>query len=431
MLLPPRFLVLASLLVSLVGVFVVSASQSRAQPNPQAGRISALLADPAVKLALEATERNEPWVLDEQRAICEVPAPPFKERERAALYKGKFEEAGLTDVRFDPLGNVIGERRGQNARPNVVISAHLDTVFPEGTDVRTSRQGNILKGPGIGDDCRGLAVVLGIIRALNEAHVMTRGTVTFVGTLGEEGLGDLRGVKHLFSESMKGRIDRFVSIDGSGFGITNVAVGSLRYRVTYKGPGGHSYGSFGIANPAHALGRALATVAELKVPSRPKTTFSVGRVGGGTSVNAIPSEIWFEMDMRSSDPAALRALDGQFKRAVNEALGKENARWNGQGRLTVDLALVGDRPAGGGVAADSPIVQTAVAVTEALNLPVSLDEGSTDANFPMSLGIPSITIDAGGRGQGAHALEETFDATGSWRGTQRATLLTIALAQDP
>jgi acetylornithine deacetylase/succinyl-diaminopimelate desuccinylase-like protein len=238
-------------------------------------------------------------------------------------------------------------------------------------------------------------------------------------------------VKHLFTESLKGRVDRFVSIDGTGFGITNVAVGSLRYRVTFKGPGGHSYGAFGAANPAHALGRALAKVSEFRVPKSPKTTFSVGRLGGGTSINAIPFEAWFEMDMRSSDPAALKALEAQFTQAVHAALAEEHARWSGQGRLSVDRALVGDRPAGGAVDRAAPIVQTALAVTEALRLPVSLDEGSTDANFPMSLGIPSITIDGGGRGQGAHALGETFDATDSWRGTERATLLTIALARAP
>jgi acetylornithine deacetylase/succinyl-diaminopimelate desuccinylase-like protein len=431
MLKPNRFMALSVPLLLLVGVFVGLAGQSGAPANAPSARMAALLADPAVKLALAATERNEAWLLDEQRAICEVPAPPFKEQARAAYYKARFEEAGLASVRLDALGNVIGERRGLKPRPNVVMSAHLDTVFPEGTDVRTSRQGNVLKGPGIGDDCRGLALLLGIARALDQARVRTPGTITFVGTLGEEGLGDLRGVKHLFSESLKGQVDRFVSIDGTGFGITNVAVGSLRYRVAFKGPGGHSYGSFGVANPAHALGRALARVAEWRVPARPKTTFSVGRVGGGTSINAIPFEAWFEMDMRSSDRRALEALDAQFKQAVQAALAEENARWNGLGRLSVDIALVGDRPAGSGVPPDAPIVQTAVAATEALGLPVTLDEGSTDANFPMSLGIPSITIDGGGRGQGAHALEETFDATDSWRGTQRATLIAIALAQEP
>ena len=324
---------------------------------------------------------------------------------------------------------MIGERKGRAARPNVVISAHLDTVFPEGTDVTTSREGSLLKGPGIGDDCRGLAVLLGIIRALSDGGVRTAGTITFVATVGEEGLGDLRGVKHLFTETLQGQVDRFVSIDGTGFGITNVAVGSLRYRVSFKGPGGHSFGSFGVANPAHALGRAVARIAEFKVPSEPRTTFSVGRIGGGTSINAIPEEAWLEMDMRSSDRDSLAALDGEFKKAVESALAEENARWAGRGQLSVEMTLVGNRPAGGSTSAQSAIVETAVSVSKALGLPYSLDQGSTDANFPMSLGIPAITIDGGGRGSGAHALGETFDATDSWRGTQRATLLSIALAQ--
>jgi acetylornithine deacetylase/succinyl-diaminopimelate desuccinylase-like protein len=310
-----------------------------------------------------------------------------------------------------------------------VVSAHLDTVFPEGTDVTVTREGPLLRGPGIGDDCRGLAVIAGIVRALDAAGVRTAGTLTFVGTVGEEGLGDLRGVKHLLSEELKDRVDAFLSIDGGGYAMTRLAVGSLRYRVTFRGPGGHSYSAFGQANPIHALGRAIAAVAELRVPSEPKTTFNVGRIGGGTSVNSIAAAAWLEVDMRSVDPPALAALDASFHRAVDRALADENARWRGRGRLTVEKSLVGNRPAGG-VAEDSAIVRTAVAVTRALGLPASLEEGSTDANLPMSLGVPALTIDGGGRGAGAHSLAETFDATDSWKGTQRALLLAVALAHE-
>ena len=227
--------------------------------------------------------------IEDQIRICEVEAPPFEESKRAELYAGMFRELGLRNVRIDAEGNVIGERPGAAARPNVVISAHLDTVFPRGTDVKVTRQGYSLKGPGIGDDCRGLAELLAIVRALNRGGVSTPGTLTFVGTVGEEGLGDLRGVKRLFNETLKDRIDRFVSIDGEGLGITHVAIGSARFRVTFKGPGGHSFGSFGTVNPVHALGRAIARVSEFQVPNSPRTTFNVGRVGGGTSINAIAS----------------------------------------------------------------------------------------------------------------------------------------------
>jgi acetylornithine deacetylase/succinyl-diaminopimelate desuccinylase-like protein len=323
---------------------------------------------------------------------------------------------------------VIGVRTGESAHPNLVLSAHLDTVFPEGTNVKVTRQGQMMKGPGIGDDGRGLAVMLAVIRALNQAQIRTPGTITFVADVGEEGLGDLRGMKTLFGETLKGQIDRFVSVDGTGFGTVNIGVGSNRYRVTFWGPGGHSFGAFGMANPIQAMGRAIAKIDAFTVPSSPKTTFNVGRVGGGTSVNAIPYEAWMEVDMRSSDPAALKALDNQFHAAIQEAVREENDRWNHQGDVSVSAELVGLRPAGQ-TPAESPIVQTALAVSHALDLQESLREGSTDANVPMNLGIPAITISGGGIGSGAHSLNESFDARDSWRGTQRALLLAISLAR--
>ncbi len=387
-----------------------------------------LLKDAAVSAAMAAVKTNEPWVLEEQVRLCEIPAPPFKETARGKAYAQAFRELGLTNVRIDKVGNVLGERPGAAPRPHVVFSAHLDTVFPEETDVRVTRLGSTLKGPGIGDDCRGLAVVLGVIKAMADAKVQTEGTITFVGTVGEEGLGDLRGVKHLFDGELKGKIDRFVSVDGTGLGITHIGVGSKRYRVGFKGPGGHSYGAFGLANPIHALGRAIAKIGDFQVPSEPKTTFNVGRVGGGTSINSIAFEAWAEVDMRSADPAALLSVDANFHRAVDAALEEENLRWSNRGKLAVDKTLVGDRPAGR-TAANSPVVQAAVSVTTALGLPVNLDEGSTDSNIPMNLGIPAVTIDGGGRGTGAHALGETFDSTNSEQGTGRALLLVVALAR--
>jgi tripeptide aminopeptidase len=389
---------------------------------------SKLMADAAIKAAVEAIKAAEPQTIEDQIRLCEVEAPPFKETRRAEVYARMFRELGLQNVRIDKEGNVLGDRPGAQPRPRLVFSAHLDTVFPEGTDVKVKREGAVLKGPGIGDDCRGLAVVLAVIRAMNQAKIQTPGTITFVGTVGEEGLGDLRGVKYLFNEGLKGQIDRFVSIDGTGLGITHIAVGSLRYRVTFKGPGGHSYGAFGLSNPMHALGRAVATISQFEVPDTPKTTFNVGRIGGGTSVNAIPFDAWFEMDMRSASPSALQALDQKFHRAVDDAVKAEDARW-AKNVLTVDKALVGNRPAGQ-TPANSAIVQATVSVTRALGFPITLDEGSTDSNIAMSLGIPAVTVDGGGRGRGAHALDEQFDQTNSWQGSQRALLLAIALAQQ-
>lgn len=386
-----------------------------------------LLQTPAVRAAVDFAKTDEMRTIADQIRICEVEAPPFQEAKRAELYAELLRETGLKNVRIDAEGNVIAERPGVSARPNVVVSAHLDTVFPRGTNVKVRREGYLLRGPGIGDDCRGLADVVAVARALNAANVATPGTITFVGTVGEEGLGDLRGVKRLFNETLKDRIDRFVSIDGEGLGVTHIAIGSTRFRVTFKGPGGHSFGSFGIVNPIHALGRAMARIADFQVPSSPRTTFNVGRIGGGTSINAISNEAWMEVDLRSGDMALLRSLEKQLRQVVQDAVAQENARWNSSA-LTVSIETVGRRPAGR-LPSSAPIVQAAISVSKALNLPLSFAEGSTDANLPLSLGIPAITIDAGGRGSGAHTENETYDATDAWKGTQRAILLTIALAQ--
>jgi len=383
---------------------------------------------PAVRAAMEAARRNEPRTLDLQARLCEIPAPPFQEAVRGQELQRLFQELGLRDVRADAAGNVIGVRPGKAARPNLVFAAHLDTVFPEGTNVKVTRQGNVLKAPGIGDDCRGLAVMLAVIRALNAGPVETPGAITFVADVGEEGLGDLRGMKSLFFDILKGQIDKFVSVDGAGLGITHIGVGSNRYKVTFQGPGGHSYGAFGMANPIQAMGRAIAKIDALEVPRQPRTTFNVGRVGGGTSVNAIPFEAWMEVDLRSADPAVLKDLDARFQAAIQHAVAEENARWNHRGAVSASAELAGVRPAGL-TPRDSPMVQTAVAVSRALEIEEALHEGSTDANVPMNLKIPAITIGGGGTGAGAHSLNETFDAAGSWRGTQRALLLAIALAR--
>jgi tripeptide aminopeptidase len=387
-----------------------------------------LAKDPAVRAALDAARRNEPAAIEQEVSVCEIAAPPFHEDARGQELKRLFTGLGLHDVRIDKAGNVIGVRPGKAAHPNLVFAAHLDTVFPEGTNVKVTREGTVLKGPGIGDDCRGLAVMLSVIRSLNEAHVETPGTITFVADVGEEGLGDLRGMKELFGVTLKGQIDKFVSVDGTGLGVVNIGVGSFRYRVTFKGPGGHSYGAFGMANPIQAMGRAIAKIDAFEVPSQPKTTFNVGRVGGGTSVNAIPYEAWMEVDMRSSDPAALKALDEKFNAAVRQAVEEENQRWKGRGTVTVSPELVGIRPAGQ-TPRSSAIVETALGVSRALGIEEVLREGSTDANVPMNLGIPAITISGGGVGTGAHSLNETFDTKDSWQGTQRAVLLAVALAR--
>jgi len=399
-----------------------------AQAQEPSLRAAELLKDPMVKAALDVSRAAESQTIDDQIRLCEVPAPSFKEAARGEVVRQLFQQHGLKNVRVDKVGNVLGDRPGAAARPRVVLSAHLDTVFPEDTDVKVKREGAVLRGPGIGDDCRGLAVMLGTIRALQRAGTPTRGSMTFVATVGEEGLGDLRGAKQLFMETLAGTVDRFVSIDGTGLGVTNVAVGSRRYRVTFKGPGGHSYAAFGLPNPIDALGRAIAKIADFEVSRNPRTTFSVGRVGGGTSVNAIPADAWMEVDMRSADVASLSALEARFQKAIDAAVTEENSRWRSPGVLTVVKELVGVRPAGA-TSASSAIVRIAQDVHSALNLPFVLTESSTDSNIPMSLRIPAITIGSGGRGSNAHAPSESFDTTDSWLGSERALLLMIALTR--
>jgi acetylornithine deacetylase/succinyl-diaminopimelate desuccinylase-like protein len=362
--------------------------------------------------------------------LCEISAPTFDEAERAAAYQEALREAGLEDVRIDDVGNVIAVRRGAAARPNLLFTAHLDTVFPAETDVSVTRDGNILRGPGILDDCRGLAVVLGVARALNRSQIQTAGTITFAATVGEEGLGDLLGVKHLFGEELRGEVDRFISVETAYIWATHVGVGSRRYRITFRGPGGHSWGRFGLVSPIHALGRAIEGVSRIEVPEDPKTTFNVGLVDGGTSVNTIAEEASMVVDMRSVDPDSLARLEERFLAAVHEALAAENARGEDEeNRLTVDIDLVGDRPAGE-TAEESAIVHTAAAVADALELPMEYTASSTDSNLPMSLGIPALTISGGGSGGGAHSTEEWFDTSDSFKGTQWAFLIALALAEQ-
>jgi tripeptide aminopeptidase len=386
---------------------------------------------PEVRAMLDSIKANNGWTLQQQVALCEIPAPPFKEQARGEAYRAAFEKLGLANVRIDSVGNVIGERRGSADGPVVVIAGHLDTVFPEGTDVTVKREGDRYIGRGIGDDCRGLAVVLSVARALQASPVTTKGTIVFVGNVGEEGPGNLRGTRHLFAGAAKGglpKIDYFISVDGAGHDITSRAVGSHRYKVSYKGPGGHSYGAFGSPNPAHALGRAMAAIADFQVPASPKTTFNVGVIEGGTSVNSIPFEASMEFDMRSESAQALDALDAKAQRAFRAALDAENARWpKSRYKLTLQVDTIGIRPTGG-QPDSAPIVRVAEQAGKLLGFAPRLGASSTDANIPISLGVPGITIDGGGSGGGAHGLDEWYsDGPNGWVGPQWALLIVLGL----
>lgn len=384
---------------------------------------------PGVARALAQLRTQNEWTLQQQISICEIPAPPFHEQRRAEEFARRLRELGLGNVRVDTEGNVLGERRGAAAAPLVVLSAHLDTVFPEGTDVTVRRSADTLRGPGIGDDCRGLAVLLAVARALRDSNVRTAGTILFVGTVGEEGEGNLRGVRHLFDRELAGRVDYFIAVDGAGHDITSAAVGSNRYRVTYFGPGGHSYGAFGMPNPIHALGRAMALIADIRVPCVPKTTFNVGVIGGGTSVNSISEAASMSLDLRSESPVELARLDSAARTAIARALADERGRWPESRRaLEVRMDTIGIRPAG--TQPDTAlIVRTARDVGVSLGFIPRINASSTDANIPISRGIPAITIDGGGSGSGSHSLSEMYvDGPNGWLGPQWATLIALSLA---
>lgn len=373
----------------------------------QEAAVRQILDSPRFRTATAFIEKDQPRFVEELIELTEIPAPPFKEERRAKAYLEMLREAGLADVEMDKEGNVMGLRRGTGGRGLVAVVAHIDTVFPEGTDVKVRRAGTKLSAPGVGDNTRGAALMLAVVRAMNAAKFETASDILFVGNVGEEGEGDLRGVKFLMQQGKyKGRITEFIAIDGgSQDSITRGGVGSRRYRVTFKGPGGHSYGAFGLVNPAYAMGNAIAKFSRIKVPQQPKTTFNVGVVSGGTSVNSIPFEMQMVVDMRSVDCGELKKVDEQFLAIVREAVEEENAaRSTKEGKVSADPKLIGDRPCGE-TALDSPIVRMTSAVVQAFGLKPSYGISSTDSNLPMSLGIPAVTI---GRGPGgrAHALDE-------------------------
>lgn len=383
----------------------------------------------ALRPAVQAAKENNPWLLEQQQSICEIPAPPFKEATRAAELKRRFDALGLANVRIDGEGNVIGERPGSGHGPTVVLAGHLDTVFPEGTDVEVDRDGTRFTAPGIADDCRGLAVVLGVARALGDANVKTPGKIIFVGTVGEEGAGNLRGVRYLFEKELHGKIDYFISVDGAGLGITSRAVGSHRYRVHFAGPGGHSYGAFGIPSPIHAMGRAIALIDEIQVPRHPKTTFNVGIVRGGTSVNSIAADASMDVDLRSESPEALATLDEKFHAALDSALAAERSRWSASSApLSIAIDTIGIRPTGS-QSDTARIVQVAVNAGKALGFTPHTGASSTDSNIPISLGIPAITIDGGGKSRGSHSPDEWYDdGSDGYLGPQWALLIATRLA---
>lgn len=392
--------------------------------------IERLTKNKQIQQALQSVVAQNQRNREELIMLTEIAAPPFKEDKRAARFAAMLKEAGADSVWIDAVGNVMALRKGKNRNRLVALDGHLDTVFPPETNVKVTVKNDTLFAPGVGDDTRGLIMVASVLRALEAASVETQSDVLFVATVGEEGLGDLRGVKHLFSEKSR-KIDAWISIDGGSVGyVGTMGLGSYRYRITFKGPGGHSWGAFGLANPQHALGSAIhyfSKAADKFTRSGARTSYNVGRIGGGTSVNSIAFESWMEVDMRSEIPENLNLVDSLLKASVQQALLEHNAMKRMGPNLTVDVAKIGDRPSGE-LADELPLIQRTMAVATYFGESPKTGRGSTNSNIPIARGIPAVTIGRGGKGGNAHALNEWWYDDQGYKAIQFALLTLVAEA---
>lgn len=391
--------------------------------------IEKLAGNEVVKEALANIERDADKTLRDQIAITEIPAPPFHEEKRGEDLMRRFKELGLTDVTRDPEGNVLARRPGTGSGPVLVLAAHQDTVFPEGTDVHVREENGIYHGPGISDDALGLAVILQVLRTLQEKNIQTEGDILFVASVGEEGNGDLRGSKYLFLKSGV-HVDGFISVDGADVcRILRAATGSLRYRIHFDGPGGHSWKNYGTPSAIHAMGRAIAKIADVQPPTNPRTTFTCGTIAGGTTVNSIAAHCEMELDMRSAGGKELEELKDVILPLVEKACEEENARWGATGNNAVKLRLepIGHRP-GGEQDDGNAVLQSARAAQQALGIPLKrYDAASTDHNIAISQGVPATTLGGGGKEGFNHNVKEWFDPTDAYQGPQLALLTTLAL----
>jgi len=418
----------------LAAVLVFCAAPAWAQDaDPQvAGQIRALAANAAVQEAFRRVEALDPWGMERLIELTQIPAPPFGEGPRGVRYAQLLREAGADSVWTDEVGNVLALRKGRRGERTVVLGGHMDTVFPEGTDVTVREVGDTLFAPGIGDDTRGIVIVLVTLRAMVEAGVETDDDVLFVGTVGEEGLGDLRGIKHLFREGAD-PIHSWIEVDGGGMGgVVSMGLGSYRFRVTFKGPGGHSWGAFGAVNPAHALGRGIRhfqDAADTLTRSGPRTSYNVGVIGGGTSINSIPFETWAEVDMRSEGGAAsLDRMEAALRSAMARAVEEENALKRRGEPLTVEVDRIGMRPSGE-LDPGTPLVQRAIAANAFFGADGRLSRSSTNSNIPIALGVPAVTIGRGGEGGENHSPTEWWINRDGHLAIQRALLLVVAEAK--
>lgn len=368
--------------------------------------------------------------LSQQCELTQIPAPPFREGARADRMAELMADSGLDGAQTDGAGNVLGWWGAGRAAP-LVVSAHLDTVFPEGTDVHVRKRGGRLVGPGISDDGRGLAALLGLARAFSATGLQLDRPVLFAATTGEEGEGDLRGARHLFREGGPAReASAFLSLDGAGLGrVVTRGLGSRRFRLRVRGPGGHSWVAWGTPNPIHALGRAVTSMTELRLCEKPRSTLSVGRWSGGTSVNSIPQDAWVELEVRSESRPELDRLEAEIRTRADGAVHAANrGTTTGRRDLKLTVEMIGDRPVGR-TDSDALLVRAAVAATRAVGAAPQLDVSSTDANIPMSLGIPAVTMGAGGEAGLAHTTEEWYRNEKGPEGLLRALLTLMMVAE--
>jgi tripeptide aminopeptidase len=391
--------------------------------------VSALLADdPRVRTAINFFAKNSSWINDQQARLTEIPAPSFQEEKRALAVKALLAAQGLS-VQTDKIGNVIGELRGTNDQEAVLLAAHLDTVFPAGTDVKVRLDGERMIAPGISDNGTGLVSLIAIARALHEAKIQPRRTILFAANVGEEGEGNLRGMRALV-DAYQTRLRGVVVLDGSGVEhVTTKALASKRMEVVINGPGGHSWSDFGMPNPINALARGAVRFINTKVPSAPRTTFNLGQVEGGTSVNSIPFEARLKVDLRSESEDEIIRMETALRDSMAAGVRDEmdNARDRTKGKLDFKVNQIGSRP-GGELPADAALLVALRAADAFVGNQSRIERSSTDANIPLSLGIEAIAIGAGGNGGGAHSLQEWYEPAGREIGLKRAMLTLLGIS---
>ena len=410
----------------LIGLLLLMSAQL---PAAEVG-VETLEKLPAVQRAAEFFVREADWILQQQIRLTSIPAPPFHEEERGRYLEEQFRALGLENVRRDAIGNVLGERPGSDPEHVVLISAHIDTVFPAGTEIAVRHEGENWVGPGIADNGAGVAALLALAGALRDTRLRTGATLLFAANVGEEGEGNLRGMQALFADgALRRRVRAAIAIDGSNAErLTAQALGSKRFQIVVRGPGGHSWADFGLPNPIQALARAITRMTAVQVPAQPRTAFNVGEISGGTAVNAIPYEASVKVDIRSEMESEIERLEYEMRAAVAEAVAQENAwaRVPG-GPLEAEIRVIGRRPAGE-LPPTARIIEIFRAVDAHLGIKTSLQRSSTDANIPISLGIEAVAVGGGGRSGASHSLREWYDPTGREVGLKRILLATLLLA---